>query len=324
MRFRLRPPATKDGMSTRGRLHDIIFDHCSFAYASDELLRMIGGDSSLYGFTIQYCLLGPGLAGLGDHPYGPEVGGYGTFHHNLFYNTLSRSPEVDCALIDWSYNIMANMRSGHSLRPHSRFNMVGNYIIDIPGNPHAYSFDSNDSAWLSKNLREQNGRVAPFTSGYASSYLKSPYNVMPVTIEDPRTLEAKLTPIAGAFLPARDATDRHFLARLKDRKSRLPHLEGGVWKPYGNENDNMDLYEMWSDAGFPPSAPGATPPDDSDADGMPDEWESANGLDPQSARDGSTDSDHDGYTDVEEFLNRTNPREHIDYTKPKNNIHSLH
>ena len=26
--------------------------------------------------------------------YGPEVGGFGTFHHNVFYNTLSRSPEV--------------------------------------------------------------------------------------------------------------------------------------------------------------------------------------------------------------------------------------
>lgn len=324
MRFRLRPPTTKDGMSTRGRLHNIIFDHCSFAYASDELLRMIGGESSFFGFTIQYCLLGPGLAGVGDHPYGPEVGGYGTFHHNLFYNTLSRSPEIDCALVDWRSNIMANMRSGHSLRPHSRFNMVDNLIIDIPGNPNAYSFSSNDSAWLSGNLRESGGRVAEFMSDYRSTFLSGPYRTMPVTPTDPRQLEALLVPIAGAFLPARDSTDTHFLEVFRARQSKLPHLKGGVWKPYGNENDNMALYAMWEDKDFPPPASGATPAPDSDGDGLPDAWEIAHGFDPRKVADGSADTDNDGYTNLEEFLNRTDPRTFVDYADPANNRHSLH
>lgn len=320
MRFRLRPPTTKDGMSTRGRLHNVIFDHCSFAYASDELLRMIGGESSFYGFTIQYCLLGPGLAGLGDHPYGPEMGGYGTFHHNLFYNTLSRSPEVDCALIDWSYNIMANMRSGHSLRPHSRFNMVGNYIVDIPGNPNKYSFDANDSVYQADNLRERGKEVAGFRSHYQSSYLTGPYHVMPVTKDNPRELEKKLVPMAGAFLPARDVTDKYFLAKFTARQCKLPHLKGGKWRPYGNENDNMELYEMWEDKNFPPPAAGATAAADSDNDGMPDEWEKANQLNPNDASDGPADTDKDGYTNVEEWLNRTNPCEFIDYKDLKNNV----
>ncbi|MBD5779129.1 hypothetical protein IEN85_06460 [Pelagicoccus sp. NFK12] len=325
MRFRLRPPMVKDGMSTRGRLENIIFDHCSFAYASDELLRMIGGESSFYGFSIQYCLLGPGLAGLGDHPYGPEVGGYGTFHHNLFYNTLSRSPEIDCVLVDWRHNVMANMRSGHSLRPHSRFNMVGNYIIDIPGNPNRYSFNSNDTAFLAENWVEHGDEVEPFASDYRSAFLESGHTVMPVTKTDPLELVALLTPIAGAYLPNRDSTDLHFIERFKSRESKLPHLKGGKWKPYGNENDNMELYEMWEDANFPPPAEGATLADkDVDGDGMPDSWEEAHGLRPNYRRDGAQDADLDGYTNLEEFLNGTDPNEFVDYTVPANNLHTLH
>jgi hypothetical protein len=49
-----------------------------------------------------------------------------------------------------------------------------------------------------------------------------------------------------------------------------------------------------------------TPCDDSDHDGMPDAWEQANGFNPNVA-DGTGDLDGDGYTNLEEFLNGTNP-----------------
>jgi hypothetical protein len=328
VRFRLRPPRAMDGMNTRGNLRNVIFDHCSFAYASDELLRFIGNGSTFLGFTIQYCLLGPGMAGLGSHPYGPEVGGYGTFHHNLFYNALSRSPEVDCDLIDWRHNIMANLRSGHSLRPQSRFNFVDNYVIDMSGNPNAYSFNANDSVWESGNLREFEGKVAPFSVQRegSSAFLKHAHPAVPVTATDPRRLEALLVPIAGAHLPTRDATDRYFLQRFQARDSRLPYWEkpGTTWSPYGNENNNMDLYRKWDESLFPPPAAGATAPADTDRDGMPDAWEAEHMLNPTNPDDGQTDLDRDGYTNLEEYLYRTNPREFIDYTKPENNRHTLH
>jgi hypothetical protein len=44
-----------------------------------------------------------------------------------------------------------------------------------------------------------------------------------------------------------------------------------------------------------------TPPTDSDQDGMPDDWESARGLDP-STPDDSGDDDGDDYTNIEEYL----------------------
>jgi pectate lyase len=44
-------------------------------------------------------------------------------------------------------------------------------------------------------------------------------------------------------------------------------------------------------------------PQDSDADGMPDEWEIKNGLDPKKSYDRNGDINRDGYTNLEEYLN---------------------
>lgn len=47
---------------------------------------------------------------------------------------------------------------------------------------------------------------------------------------------------------------------------------------------------------------------DTDGDGMSDGWETANGLNPNVAN-ASEDADHDGYTDYQEFVMGTLPRE---------------
>jgi hypothetical protein len=41
---------------------------------------------------------------------------------------------------------------------------------------------------------------------------------------------------------------------------------------------------------------------------MPDGWERANGLNPSEAADSAHDADKDGYTNLEEFLNGTDPQ----------------
>ena len=46
---------------------------------------------------------------------------------------------------------------------------------------------------------------------------------------------------------------------------------------------------------------------DADGDGIPDEWEKKHGLNPGDAADANADSDGDGFTNLEEFLAKTDP-----------------
>lgn len=54
---------------------------------------------------------------------------------------------------------------------------------------------------------------------------------------------------------------------------------------------------------------------------MPDDWEKKHGLNPNDASDASGDLNGDGYTNIEEFINGTDPRgKKVDWTDLKNNV----
>jgi len=55
---------------------------------------------------------------------------------------------------------------------------------------------------------------------------------------------------------------------------------------------------------------------DSDSDGMPDEYELEQGLDPFDSSDSSTDNDNDGYSNLQEFEHGTDPNNTDDYPTP--------
>jgi hypothetical protein len=57
-----------------------------------------------------------------------------------------------------------------------------------------------------------------------------------------------------------------------------------------------------------PELKSAPAPPDQDADGLPDAWEQEHRLDAANGADGPGDADRDGYTNLEEFLNGTDPR----------------
>jgi len=91
----------------------------------------------------------------------------------------------------------------------------------------------------------------------------------------------------GASLPRRDSVDAQIIDDVRRGKGSLI--------------DSQQQMGGW------PELKSGTPPVDSDGDGMPDAWERRHGLNPHDPTDGAGDRDQDGYTNLEEYLNGTDP-----------------
>ena len=66
-----------------------------------------------------------------------------------------------------------------------------------------------------------------------------------------------------------------------------------------------------------------TPYVDTDGDGMPDEWEIANGLNPDDPSDANKDCTGDGYTNIEKYINGISTKHKVDWRDMKNNYDTL-
>jgi hypothetical protein len=91
----------------------------------------------------------------------------------------------------------------------------------------------------------------------------------------------------GIFFPRRDAIDIRIVNDVVNRSGKIidDPSEVGGW---------LTLTQAVSCA-------------DTDRDGMPDLWEQEWGFNLTSPFDGPGDADGDGYTNIEEFLNGTDP-----------------
>ena len=89
------------------------------------------------------------------------------------------------------------------------------------------------------------------------------------------------------MLPKRDAVDARVVNEVKTGKGKII--------------DDEDEVGGW------PELKSAPLPVDLDQDGMPDDWEKRNGLNAGDPADGNADADGDGYTNLEEYLNGTEP-----------------
>ena len=131
---------------------------------------------------------------------------------------------------------------------------------------------------------------------------------MPIHQQSPQEAYLAVLDHAGCSLPKRDSIDARITEEV--RNGTATHGKNGI-------------ITTQEDVGGWPKLQSAEAPPDTDGDGMPDDWEKKYGLDANQADDNSSDKDGDGYTNVEEYLNGTDPTEFVDYTKPENNINSL-
>jgi pectate lyase len=69
-----------------------------------------------------------------------------------------------------------------------------------------------------------------------------------------------------------------------------------------DKSKKTGIIDSQNDVGGWPKLESLPAPKDSDHDGMPDEWEKKNGLDPNNPKD-RNNMDKDGYTMLEKYLN---------------------
>ena len=86
-------------------------------------------------------------------------------------------------------------------------------------------------------------------------------------------------------------------------KRIIANVRNGDYTADGSNGSEKGLIDKASDVGGWPEYKKETGPKDTDGDGIPDEWETANGLNPKSKADGSQYTLSKTYTNLEVYLN---------------------
>jgi len=113
----------------------------------------------------------------------------------------------------------------------------------------------------------------------------------PIAAESAEQAYASVLAGAGATLPKRDEVDARIVAETKKGTAKG---KGSFGKP--GIIDRAEAVGGW------PQYHTLPPPVDTDKDGMPDDWEKKNGLDPGNPLD-RNHTGKDGYTMLEKYLN---------------------
>ncbi|MDR0712383.1 MAG: pectate lyase [Prevotellaceae bacterium] len=313
---------------------NIIIDHCSMSWSTDECSSFYDNEN----FTMQWCILSESLRvsvhDKGAHGYGGIWGGKrASFHHNLLAHHDSRNPRF-CGsrysnqpgkeLVDFRNNVIYNWGSnsgyageggsynlvnnyyrpgagtsnearifqpnaddGKNSQPAGvwgKFYVSGNYMLDKNGTPNT---SVNDDNWVG---------MTPNPSSKSKAELKSDVEFDKgevVTHSATEAFELVLQRAGASFM--RDATDTRVVSEVKNGLAPV--------RASGNGGTKAGLIDRQTDVGGWDTYNTATPPLDTDGDGMSDDWEVAHGLNKNSAADGVKYNLSQCYTNVEVYVN---------------------
>ncbi|HTG55104.1 MAG TPA: hypothetical protein VL943_02460 [Niabella sp.] len=304
---------------------NIIIDHCSFTWANEECAAMY----DIKNVTVQWSIISEGLYNANHHKglraYGGVWGGQNaSYHHNLISNQNSRTVRFNgarahdtLAVVDYSNNVIFNWKSANACYGgevdipggKSTINMVNNYYIPGPATSNELKFvkaNYNQAKakgfgqwYLNGNVMEGNKKLSANNSlgidlaEFPEEYRKQALVTTPFAIAEPVTLQSareayqSVLKKVGASLPKYDAVDQRLIAEAKSQKAS-PGKKG--------------IISDASEAGGWPVYQYINAPVDTDKDGMPDEWELKNGLNPERA-DNAEYLLSKEYTNIEVYIN---------------------
>ncbi|GAB3650605.1 hypothetical protein GCM10028791_18080 [Echinicola sediminis] len=298
-----------DAMTLTDNAKHLIFDHVSASWGRDETFSITGHADSI---TIQNSIIAQGLE---THSCGGlmEPSGLVSLFRNLYIDNNTRNPKVKNRN-QFVNNVVYNWGRGGGYimggsTAESRVNIINNYYIDGPsttirpfsrgtesfipyveGNYH----DGNLNGLLDGSLVEQ----AAYQG--ITTFAETPYDyAFPEQVMSAQESYTYVLEHVGTNFPKRDQVDEFLMTELSSLG-----LEG---KLIANERELP--------TGGPGQVFGAPAKADSDRDGIPDEWEAANGLDPHDASDAMLIG-ADGYANIEHYINGILELEPADFLKP--------
>ncbi len=171
-----------------------------------------------------------------------------------------------------------------------------------------------------------------------------PFEMPHMTIIPSEQTFDKVLENVGATMPVRDIVDQRIVEEVKTGKAyyvnKLPKKNpyGDMWgladaskneegffkyRRLGKNSYKDGIITDIEQMGGFPKYKKVKPYKDSDGDGMPDEWEIANGLNPNDPSDANKDCTGDGYTNIEKYINGISTKVKTDWTDLKNNHDTL-
>jgi pectate lyase len=340
LRFRLGDKYQKGGMVDGNgaddafggsRRKNIIIDHCSMSWSTDEVFSVYAGDST----TLQWNLISEPLNysyhfETGDKDY--EHHGFGgiwggrhlSAHHNLFAHCNNRNPRFDGIRnaeeenVDYRNNVIYNWGSNNIYAGEGgNYNIVNNYFKYGP------STIKNVRYRIANPGRRPEAPAIPFGKWYVNgNYVDEAAavtndNLLGVHMGNGGTEEDKKNTVAENPIPAvaipeqhasdayeavlkyagasykRDTLDERIIKDVKNRTGRFIDVQGGY--PHGTAY-TLTVNSWPALQSLPAQA-------DNDKDGIPDDWELKNGLNPSDPKDAAAISLHKFYTNIEIYIN---------------------
>ncbi len=303
-----------DAISILGKQSDIdgaynvVVDHVSASWGEDETVSTWFGAHDI---TISWSIISEALDKSrhrkGHHSAGLLIGDssyHVSIHHNLMAHNDFRNPLMSKG---GTHDIVNNVVYNWGVLPaeiidydsNTFLNFIGNYFLPGPSTfRERYEIliepaSGTPSIYVEGNIGPHRpdpamGEWAVIGFGYGEDEAPERYRsstkftTHSITAMSATEAFEKVLAGAGATVPARDSVDRRVGSDVRNKTGAIINSPEEV-------------------GGYPELA-GGNPPTDSDHDGMPDDWESAMGLDPNDAADGNGDLDRDGYTNIEEYL----------------------
>ncbi len=290
----------------------VMLDHVSISWGLDETLDLYSAND----VTLQWSTIEESATEghpEGEHNYGMIQGPDGyriSVHHNVFVHHKNRNPAIANGPAEVVNNVAYNVRHGfvHHNPASGPFNIVGNSYLAGPDDELIPFFFDDENGYTAPDLSYfladnfiddpgvftgtvDNPWMMPFDHP-SFEYLGPPESFrspaqhdfsggshVGVTAQPASEAMTLVLECAGGF--PRDVVTTRVLAELEARNGGW-----GVDMP-------GDLLEGLT--------PGASTTD-TDLDGMPDDWESANGLNPNDGTDHTTPM-RGGYTAIEVYMN---------------------